>query len=119
MLWKPWPACKLHIQRKGKKNIIECSQLSSSSSSSFKGYSPLLEEMQASFLAYGPNIKKNYNIGTVRDRDSVSDDDCHNYCSNIYILSKIHITDIGPTIAHIMNISLPDAEGRVLHEIFA
>ena len=58
------------------------------------GYSPKIAGYQTIFLIKGPSIKQNYSIG------------------------NIHLTDEGPTLAHILDGSLSQADGRILSEIF-
>lgn len=58
------------------------------------GYSPEHEDMYACFLAFGPNIKKGYNIDVV------------------------NLVDIAPTIAYILGIEFNNTDGKVLNEIF-
>ncbi|KAL6076435.1 Type I phosphodiesterase/nucleotide pyrophosphatase [Balamuthia mandrillaris] len=58
------------------------------------GYAADLPEMFASFIIRGPTIKKGAKIGMVR------------------------LIDIAPTVAHIMGLSLPDVQGRIISEAF-
>jgi predicted AlkP superfamily pyrophosphatase or phosphodiesterase len=58
------------------------------------GRSPENPSLHAVFVARGPGIRKNHRIG------------------------PIHLTDMAPTIAHVLGVSLPNAQGRVLAEIF-
>lgn len=58
------------------------------------GYHPDNEKMNGIFVAYGPNIYQGKEI------------------------PEISIVDIAPTIAKQMNVSLPDADGKVLADVF-
>jgi hypothetical protein len=58
------------------------------------GRSPENPSLHAVFVARGPGIRKNHRIG------------------------PISLTDVAPTIAHVLGVSLPNAQGRVLPEIF-
>jgi predicted AlkP superfamily pyrophosphatase or phosphodiesterase len=57
------------------------------------GYLPSNSDQQASFIAAGRHIRKGI------------------------VLKEIKMVDIAPTISQILNLSLPDTEGRVLNEI--
>eukprot|EP01104_Vermistella_antarctica_P008627 TRINITY_DN2167_c0_g1_i3.p1 TRINITY_DN2167_c0_g1~~TRINITY_DN2167_c0_g1_i3.p1 ORF type:complete len:463 (+),score=78.57 TRINITY_DN2167_c0_g1_i3:130-1518(+) len=60
------------------------------------GYSPLLEEMLASFIISGPGIAKGK------------------------IIQQIELMDIGPTVAYLLGQKMPgNIDGRVLTEVFA
>jgi len=58
------------------------------------GRSPENPGLRGVFVARGPGILKNQRIG------------------------QIHLTDVAPTIAQVLGVSLPNAQGRVLSEIF-
>lgn len=58
------------------------------------GYSPFKKNYETFFIANGPNIKKNFNIGS------------------------INLIDIAPTIGKVLGGSLPNVDGRILNEIF-
>jgi predicted AlkP superfamily phosphohydrolase/phosphomutase len=56
----------------------------------------LMHDLYGSFICYGPDIKTNY------------------------VLEKSHITDMTPTILHLLDLKVPnDLDGKVLKEIFA
>jgi predicted AlkP superfamily pyrophosphatase or phosphodiesterase len=58
------------------------------------GRSPENPGLRAVFVARGPGIRKNHRIGA------------------------IHLTDVAPTIAYVLGVSLPNAQGRVLPDMF-
>lgn len=58
------------------------------------GYSPKIVDYQTVFILKGPSIKQDYYIG------------------------PMHLTSEGPTLAKIIGGTLPDADGKVLYEIF-
>lgn len=58
------------------------------------GYDPKIKDYQTIFMLKGPSIKKNHSIG------------------------PMHLTSEGPTLAHILGGSLPEADGIILEDIF-
>ena len=58
------------------------------------GFNPDFEEMTASFIMRGPGIAKGKQI------------------------PRISVTDLAPTMSHVMHLGMRDMEGRVLKEIF-